>query len=147
MNLLEDLKQYRNFIPYENLIKVIKTPLSLCNEGVIKMIPSIKMGSDGPVLANLFFITDHFIIDINVLTKDEIFDYVAINTLENYRFNLSELIIKGADEKEISYQVANIQLLHSLSHVYKTELNYVGNEREPWLKLVTESLPISLILL
>ncbi|MFZ0051655.1 MAG: hypothetical protein WAK96_07745, partial [Desulfobaccales bacterium] len=142
----EELKKYSKLLRYETMVKAVEKPLYFCKEEVRNLIPSISMGTDGPVLTNVILITDNIIIDIKLQTKEETFDYVALNTIKNYRFHLFEHTIKGTDDKDIIYQVATIDLLHNPPHAFKTALNYVGDDRESWLKLVTEAIPIAILL-
>ena len=145
MDVLQELKKYTNLSSYETLVKVVKNPIYFSKEEVRKLIPSISMGTDGPILTNIMLITDHFIIDIRLQPQGEYFDYIALKTIVNYRFNLSDHIIKATDGKDIIYQVANIELLHNLQ-TFKTSLNYVGDDRKSWLTLVTESMPMAILL-
>ncbi len=145
MNVSQELKNFSNLTPHKTLLRIVKNPIKFSKEKVNNIIPSISMGSDGPILTNLILLTDNFIIDVRVGSQNEIFDYISINTIINYRLSLSEHIIKTADGKDIVYQVAQIELLHDLAG-FKTALSYVGNDRESWLNKVIETMPISLIL-
>lgn len=145
MDLTKELTQYNSLISFDKLTKALETPISVCPEEISAIIPSIEMGTNGPVLGHLFLVTPHYLCDIRLHPTIEEFDYISLNTITNYRFYLSDQIVKHANNRKVRYQVAKIELLHELNE-FKTELNYAGNDREMWLRAVTEALPLSVIL-
>ena len=145
MNLTKELTQYECFISFDRLKKAVETPISVCPEEISALIPSIEVGNKGPILRHLFLVTPHYLCDIRLHPTIEEFDYISLNTITNYRFYLSDQIVKHPNNRKIRYQVARIELLHELNE-FKTELNYAGSNRETWLRTVTKALPLSVIL-
>ena len=146
MNLTAELEQYRSFIPYDRLIKAVETPMSLCPEEICAILPSIEVNSSGPVLEQLFLVTSNYLCDIRLHPTIEEFDFIALNSIKNYRFYLSDHIIKGDNNgRRVRYQIAKIELLHELNE-FKTQLNYAGHQRSAWLRSVMQALPLSTIL-
>lgn len=146
IDISKELKKYVVYVPYEKLQKAVEKPVSICPEEITAMLPSIIMGTDGPVLVSLFFITSHYLCEVDLRGQDESFDYISIDSIANYRFELSERVVKKTDEEEVRYQVAKIELLHEISLEFRSTVNYVGLEREKWIGMVTEAIPLSSIL-
>jgi hypothetical protein len=144
MNVIEELKKYTDLVPLEKLQKRVEKPTSLCSEEIKHLIPSIIMGGDGPVLGSLFLLTDSYIFEVRLMPQGEHFDYVARKTITNYRFILSEHIIKREGKEDLKYEVATIRLIHNVAGV-SSDLSYVGNNREAWIKMVAEAIPISIL--
>ena len=145
MDLTKELAQYKSLISLDRLLKAVEIPISVCPEEISALIPSIEVGNKGPVLGHLFLVTSHYLCDIRLHPTIEEFDYISLNTITNYRFYLSDQIVKHPDNRKIRYQVARIELLHELNE-FKTELHYAGNDRAMWLRAVTKALPLSVIL-
>jgi len=110
------------------------------------VIPSINLGSDGPILNSLFFISNQYLSEIEIRESGEDFDYVALNSIFAYRILLSESDVKKANDENIQYQIANITLLHTAGFEFRSVLNYVGEDREKWIQAVLDAIPISTIL-
>lgn len=143
MNLEKELRQYNSFINYESLKEYIDKPKTALAEEILAIIPSIKSGSDGPYLERLFLISENYLCDVNVNTTGEEFDFVALGSITNYRFSLSEMTVKDANEEEIKYQVATVELIHDVGTTFHTEFHYVGVKREEWLEHFFKELPLS----
>lgn len=146
MNIIEELKKYADLVPIEKLEKQVEKPISLCPEEIKYLIPSITMGGDGPVLGSLFLLTDNYLLEVRLmLKKEENFDYVALKSIVNYRIILSDHIVKIEGKPDLTYEVATITLSHDLGMGFHSDLNYIGNGREAWIKIVAEAIPISII--
>ena len=145
MDLTKELAQYKSLISTDRLRRAVETPISVCPEEISALIPSIEVGNQGPILEHLFLVTSHYLCDIRLHPTIEEFDYISLNTITNYRFYLSDQIVKHPNDRKMRYQIARIELLHELNE-FKTELNYAGNNREMWLQAVTKALPLSIIL-
>jgi hypothetical protein len=104
------------------------------------------MGTDGPVLESFFLITSHYLCEVRLIASEEHFDYISLETISNYRFRLSDSVVKKVDESETHYQVAKIELLHDISIEFKSQINYIGLEREEWIETVTKAIPISIMI-
>lgn len=146
MNIIKELKKYADLVPLKKLKKQVEKPISLCPEEINYLIPSITMGSDGPVLGGLFLLTDNYLLEVRLMSKEEDFDYVALKTIANYRILLSDHIVKIEGKPDLTYEVATIKLTHNLGMGLLSELHYVGNGREAWIKIVAEAIPISIML-
>lgn len=147
MNFEEELKKYEGLIKTEVLLDAIKTPISYCPEDVTAVLPSIELGSDGPILKSLNLITKNIICEVRIHAGTKIydFDFTDIATVDNYRFSLSEHIVKAADGTDINYEVAEIKLVHSLGTGMSSILKYVGSARDSWINSVIKALPVSII--
>jgi hypothetical protein len=146
MEVIKELKKYTDFVPLEKLQKIVERPISLCAEEIKYLLPSITMGGDGPVLRSLFLLTDNYIFEVRLMSQGEQFDYVALKTIANYRFVLSEHIVKREGKEDLKYEVATVELWHNIGIEFHSDLNYVGNDREAWIKMVAEAIPISIVL-
>jgi len=146
MNVIEELKKYADLVPLEKLKKQVEKPISLCPEEIKYLIPSITMGGDGPVLGSLFLLTEHYLFEVRLMSQQEEFDYVALKTIANYRFILSEHIVKREGKDDLKYEVATVGFIHSVGEEFHSELYYVGNDREAWIKMVVEAVPISILM-
>jgi hypothetical protein len=155
MNILEELKKYPLLRFYEDkVMKALKTPMEYCPEDISTILPSIVLGSDGPILSSLFFVTQNLLCEVRSDSKNQDFDFIARNRIFNYRFKLSEHAMTQADKQQVSYKIAQVTLNHNpesprgLTKISHSQLSYVGTdeaERELWLKEVTKALPLSLL--
>lgn len=146
MNINEELKQYTWLMPHRALLDAIKGPKSICPEKIASILPSIRMGTDGPMLDSLFLVSNQYLCEVRLIPKREDFDFIALNTIFNYRFELSEHIVKKANEDEIRYQTAKIVFLHRVGFDFKSELNYTGDNREAWIQAILKAIPLQLLL-
>ena len=144
MNISDELENFSTFMTHEALSRAVKRPTSLCPEEIEFLIPSIQFGKDGLFLLSLFLITKKYICEIHLARKGDEFDFVARNTIRDYRINLSQQTIKVGDE-EITYATATVSFLHVGTDAFTTIISYVGNDRETWLQSVLKALPISLV--
>lgn len=144
MDLSKMLEEFSTLMDSGKLADAIKLPISLIDDKVSGMIPSIHLGSDGPVLKSLFLVTSNFFIEVRLGAKED-FDFIALNSIENYRIEINEHKVKKADGEEISYELAKVIFQHTL-YGFLSELNYVGNDRKSWLEKVTKLIPIKIIL-
>ena len=151
MNILEEIKKYPALRPHEDqVVKALKTPMKYCPEEILMILPSIALGSDGPILSSLFFVTQNYWGEVRLNEKREEFDFIARNSIRYYRFSLSEHLVKSADESEVNYKIATIKFDHDIGRIDSTsELSYVGtneDERDLWIRAVTKALPFSFLL-
>lgn len=146
MNVIEELKKYADLVPLEKLQKQVEKPKSLCPEEIKYLIPSITMGGDGPVLGSLFLLTDNYLFEVRLMSQQEDFDCVTLKSITNYRFILSEHIVKIEGKDDLKYEVATVKLIHNIGEGFHSDLNYVGNDREAWIKMVVKAIPISVML-
>ena len=145
IDINKELKKYEEYLTLVKLEKSIKRPVSVCPEEITAMLPSIAMGTDGPVLVSMFLVTPHYLCEVNLGSANESFDYIRLDTIANYRVVFSDKVVKKADESEIHYQVANIVLLHNIGFEFNSSLNYVGTDRKQWFKMVSEAIPLSVM--
>jgi hypothetical protein len=54
--------------------------------------------------------------------------------------------VKAGGGQDIHYQTARVALIHDFAGNFRTELEYVGNDRQSWLQLLMQWIPLSLIL-
>lgn len=146
-NLLKELKKYSHLATLEKLKKITERPVKLCPGEFKYLIPSIIMGSDGPVLESLNLVTSTSMCEVRVNVDAEDFDLVGLNLgVCNYRISLSEQIIKRDGDDDLEYKLGEVKLYHTdnLTSIF----NYVGSddERERWLELVFDTFPITEIL-
>lgn len=147
IDINEDVKKYEKYLSLNKLREVVKMPVSLSPEEITATIPSIIMGTDGPAIDSLFLITPHYLceIDLQVQGKVEKFDFLRLDSIANYRFELSDLVVKGADKIETSYKLVTISLDHKFPLQFRTRINYVGLDRDGWIKTVMNAIPISVM--
>lgn len=147
MNISEVLNQFGDLVDPEKLQRAVKRPIALCPEDITSIIPSIELGTDGPVLTSLFLLSARYLGEVRLDEAAQTFDFLGLNTVRNMRFELSEHVMESVDGTSASYQVAEIHLLHGLTvNCFESLLSYVGDDRESWLRLVADAIPVSLVL-
>jgi len=140
MNISEALKQFTKFISYDSLTKAASLPQSLFPEEIDYVIPNIVLGTDGPFLNSLFFVSESYICEVRLAEKNQEFDFAPMKSVYNYRVNLSTQLLKVTDETDVSYDTASVKFMHVGG--LETNIAYVGEERESWLKHVFDALPL-----
>ena len=145
MKIEEEIKLYGGLMAAEKLTEALQKAISYCSEDIISMLPSIIMGSDGPLLESMVLITKSFLCEVKLGTENLTFDYVDAKTVCRHQVIFSELTVTQADDAKVEYQVANVEIAHEICGGLKTRLNYVGDKRDDWMKKVLESIPLSLL--
>jgi hypothetical protein len=147
MSLADQLELFGSLMPLEKLRPLTKRPVALLSEEVEAVVPSIEMRQDGPLLSNLYLVTAHFLCEVRVDVPGENFDFVSLQSISHYRVELWEHQTKDADGNTTRFELARIELMHgSVGEPFRSELSYAGTERDAWLKLVTEAIPVQLVL-
>jgi hypothetical protein len=74
------------------------------------------------------------------------FDLVGLRTVGQLRFFFGETSVKSVAGEIRQYETATVIVVHSrLSEAMRSNLHYVGPDRERWLTKGMEVLPISLV--
>ena len=129
----------------DRLLATIAVPMEYTSEEITYVLPSILLADDGLALSRILLVTNNYLCEVRVGSEHE-FDFVAKNTIENYRVHLWTHELKKGDEISTTYELAQITFIHSISINFTTELSYAGNERSAWLKEVIAAIPVSTIL-
>lgn len=142
MDIYTELRQYEKFVTYDDLKKRVELFLFICPEPAIDIIPSLILGPDGPTLSSLFLLTEIYLSEVRINTKEIECDYIKKDTIYNFRVKLSDTIVTRADGTTIIFQVAQVLLLHDLA-AFNSKIEYVGDDWKIWLKKIIELIPVS----
>ncbi len=145
MNIANECKAYASIYDYDRLVQLLTYAQELSPEEIAATIPSIKLATDGPALASIFIVTKNMLGEIRVSGTSYDIDFVNINTVQNYRISSSEHTVDNADGTKISYQIAKVKFVHSLSSTFTSEFEYVGMDRKAWLAKLMKTIPISIL--
>jgi hypothetical protein len=147
MNIKEEMKKYDDLIhvPLGVLEERIKYLSLVSDELPEHLIPSIILGTDGPVLSSIIFTTKKYLYEVRLQLESIEFDFVCLNSITNYRFKLWEHISTVADGTTETFQMASIDLIH-WGVPYVTNLAYAGPNRHRWLQSLLRAIPLRLLL-
>lgn len=146
MTFTDQLKDLDRFLPLEKLEEATRLPIRFSPETIQGVIPSIVLGTDGPVLARLLLVTKKFLCDVSLADATYPFDYVETRTITNYRFEVWTHSIKDGDIVKATYDVARIQLIHGgVGPTFRTQLEYAGEQRDTWLDNLVHLIPVQIL--
>lgn len=146
MDLQRELARLEQYGVVEKLLDMTKFPVLYSPESFTCLVPSLAMGPDGPTLASLILVSANYLCEVRLTGNQHNFDYVAKNTIRNYRFQIWDQEIKKENQASTVYQIADIALVHgNIGMQFQTSFRYAGNQREQWISLVLQAVPISLI--
>jgi len=146
MDLAKELKQYESLMSYELLNEFVEKPKEILSDDILAIIPSIQTGDDGPYLVTLILISNNYLCEVRLVSGKEEFDFVAKDSITNFRFHLSDLTITDANKEEIKYQVAEVILVHDVGVTFRTSFHYVGFQRKEWIDNILSALPLSYLI-
>ena len=124
----------------------LKRPLDTCKEPPRFVLPSIHLGTDGPVLRSVFFTTDMLLCEVVEEAGALAFDFVSLASVFNYRVELSTHRVEKADGDATEYQIATLTLRHSSVGSFMSLIAYAGFERDEWLSDVLRALPVGSVI-
>lgn len=136
-------------------------PTDLVTEPIEHLLPSIELGTDGPILKSVFLVTKTYLCEVRISGVADDFDFTLLEGVADYRVSFGRIEVTkkptGAplapaatenvpipDEK-IVYETAKVTLAHSLTIGLTSELHFAGTNRDNWFQLVRIALPISLL--
>lgn len=137
-------------VPRSELTEALRLPLAFCPEEVIGAIPSIELRSDGPGVSSVFLLTQNLLCEVRM--GDGEFDYARRGALNNYRVRVWTHQVagkRGDDQDEVpteptTYKLAKVTLYHDISEGFHSEITYVGDDAETWVRKVIAQIPIEL---
>lgn len=119
--------------------------LEMLDEPVEAWLPSIHIGPDGPKHAAIFLLSASYLAEAKLDDGVVNFDVLNRNTIRNYRIRMFDVTLpKG--ESTVTYQVAEVTLLHDLGGAFESIIQYVGADRERWLQSLVSLIPIRTVL-
>lgn len=144
INIQQEMRKYSALLPETRSMPPIERLLALSPEkDVMAILPSIEIHADGLALSAVVLVTDNYIIDVRYGTMEVDADFISRTSIYNYRIRLWVHEIKSGEEVRARYDMAQIGLLHSYStRGLATQFSYAGNQRDEWIRAVTEALPI-----
>lgn len=145
MQIETKLNKLYEYMELEQLKALLAKPMDYLTEDVLAIIPSLVMGEDGVSLSRLLVVSQNYLCDVRIEGgKNENFDFADRKALVDIRFKLGVAEIVVEDKVVASYETATVRLLHS--DALRTELQYVGSERDAWMAEVREAFPLELLL-
>jgi hypothetical protein len=146
MDIKKRLAPLERFLPMDKLLPKVETPATMSPEPATDFLPSITLAADGPVLVGLLMVTERYLCDIRIAGAEPRldFDFVAKNSIIDYRFVLWTQDLKVGEVVKGSYELAQVVLRHNGENLY-TQLAYAGDARSAWLERVLRAIPISVL--
>ena len=149
MNTTDLAESYLAFYPLEFIESKIDYAINLLPEPVIYAIPSIQLGADGLTLTGLLLVTNNYFCDVRLqgVTSLNDFDFMAKNTICNYRVKTWTHEVKEEEIIKASFEICEVTLVHGNPDKMTTILAFAGkaDERKTWLDNVTQAVPIKLV--
>lgn len=150
MNTTELANLYSAFYPPEFLNSKVEAAVKFLPEEVEHVVPSIQLGKDGITLSSLLLVTNKYVCEVRLSEGKSVcdFDYMAKNTIYNYRMRTWTHEIKEGEVVKASFEIAEVNMQHEGSGNLKTQLFFAGNAegREAWLLDLTKAIPIEIVL-
>jgi hypothetical protein len=150
---------HKSLVSFRTIMRIISRPCEYLEEQPTALIPSIELAADGPVLQSVFLLTNTYICEARLSDASEAFDVALLRTIVYYRVDIGTHEVKPPEPsksgeptakkektppKNITYQTAKVSLGHSRAGM-TSNMNYVGNDRETWLRNVRSVLPMNLL--
>ena len=149
MNTSDLANLYSELYPPEILRNSLDFVMKSMPEEVISTHPSIIIGNNGLTLKSLLLVSQNLLCELHLSGSDSEyhFDYVAKNTVFNYRIKRSHYEIKEEDVVKVSFELAEVSFTHGIS-TFITTLSFAGaaKDREEWLSAITEAVPVEYVL-
>lgn len=155
-SLKSQWEPYSVSISFENVEKRFSRLSSLINEEIRHVLPSVVLAADGVVISSIVALTDTYICEVRFNESDDDFDIALLATITNYRVKVGTQIITREEASTLtdaeaktrtivtSYLTATLQLNHCVG--LRTEINYVGEDRDGWLQQVFKAIPVDLLI-
>ena len=146
----EVAKLFSAFYPAEFLMSKIEGAAKFLPEEIDIALPSIQLGQDGLTLNSLLLVTQNYLCELHLKDVKSVFefDFVAKNTICNYRIKTWTHEIKEEEVVIASFEICEVTLVHGNPDGFRTQVFFAGNagDREAWLNNLTQAIPINLIL-
>lgn len=144
MSVRDLLMQFESFMPIELLEQRLELSLRFLPEPIIDIIGSTTVAADGLSLPRVLLVTENYLVDIAMALPhlSASFDYVLRNTIRNIRCELSLMEVKEGDVVKETYQIAKVDLMHSIGAGLVTALTYAGTNRNEWLERTLSVFPV-----
>jgi hypothetical protein len=139
MDIQAEIESLTRFVNPTLLTQRLNAAKAVVGQEEVHLIPSIILGNDGLILNRVFLITNDFLVDVRISGALE-FDIIDKTSIVNMHFSIWE-----HESKETLYQVASVKLAHRASTL-RTQLDYVGMERNAWMNELLSALPLRLLL-
>lgn len=150
MKITELADSFSAFYPTEYLKSRIESAAKFLPEEIGNALPSIQLGQDGLTLFSLLLVTENFLCEIRLTEANSNYDidFVAKNTICNYRIKTWTHEIKEEEIVKASFEISEVKLIHGSPNAFSTQLFFAGNAegREVWLNNLTQAIPIKLVL-
>ena len=132
-------------IDRDRLASLMQMPLMFLREDIRSVVPSLSMTNEGPVLTKIFLLTASFICELDISDIGaSSFDFMDFRRVENIRIASGTTIVDDGSETITSYKTARVTLRHTQS--LSSNIEFVGEERDEWLKEMFAVFPASLVL-
>jgi hypothetical protein len=124
----------------------VERTLALAPEkDVLGIIPSVVLQADGLMLTRVLLVTASYLTETQLGPDELSTDFVAKSTIVNYRIRIWDHEIPAGEGAVKRFSLAQVVLIHDISPSFRTELSYVGDDREDWLASVLRVIPIELV--
>lgn len=133
-DLAESWKHYESILPVKNLAAMIELAVSLWDEPLLWVIPSIVWTQDGPRLESVFLVADEAFCQVQTAN---VFRFRTRSKFEQIRWFVRNEKAK-LDGCEIDMQSA---ILEITQHGERLALSYAGAERDTWVESAREAFP------
>ena len=130
----------RRSIDAQRLSALLAMPQRYMGQGDVKIIPSLSMTNEGPVLTKIFLITETYLCEVQVGEIDTVcFDIIDVTSVANIRVAAGIDHVSDGQEIIASYKTATVSIIHASS--MSTTLDFVGDDRDEWLSAVLATFP------
>lgn len=148
MDVEREFERFSRFLPKQVLLERTSLALRVLPEPCTHVLPSIVLAPDGLALSLIMLVTDHYICDVKIGGKQQgaEFDIASKRSVGDYRIKVWTHEIKEGEAVKASYELAQVELIHTVPPALTTVLTYAGGERTEWLREVTDAIPVRLAL-
>jgi hypothetical protein len=155
----EQWTPYQDLVSFTRIQEALRRPEAVLDEEIEAILPNIVLGTDGPIVQSVIFLSKTYIGEARLMDAEENFDIGLRDSVENYRFQIGQhevvrntAAIESAKAKgeqppepeKIVYQKAVITLQHTALGML-TAINYFGDKREEWLESVKVNMPVEVL--
>jgi len=138
-SVTEAWKPYIHFLTIPQLDDLIEAPQNLLMEPIDYILPSIEMGTLGPVLTSLTLITKSFMCEVKILPRDRSrLDFMRLKSSILVRLETGRREIIRSDQTTDLLETALVTLISPGQ--LQTTISYAGRRRSEWLATVYSAL-------
>lgn len=158
--LTREWAQYEPMFPRDRALKLLKGVEGFISQPILHVVPSVALGTDGPYMASLFFVSEHYLVERHlsdpdlpdlelppedVLDQRDLFDVILLRSVWNYRVWVGATSVGRADGSRVTYDLARISLKHRPADEFTSTITYVGSARATWLRGLVEAIPVAVL--